>query len=216
MKKTGFTLAEVLITFGIIGIVAAVTLPGLNNNVNKSKVGPALAKAVNTLEAANKVALLEYDVTSLDAIDADKNYLENISLQLSGHTGLKADKTADKNSFVLKDGTSLTLYSTTQAGPLVMNKTSDEKYNYAYYVLHIDINGSKTPNKKGQDQFMVYVDTAGTVIPAGGVQAQRYFTNSDKWIADAHTARDCKTKRPSEINDYCTGTIMEDGWQIKW
>lgn len=29
MKLTGFTLAEVLITLGIIGVVAAITIPGL-------------------------------------------------------------------------------------------------------------------------------------------------------------------------------------------
>lgn len=33
--KDGFTLAEVLITLGIIGIVAAMTLPGLINKYEK-------------------------------------------------------------------------------------------------------------------------------------------------------------------------------------
>lgn len=33
MKKTGFTLAEVLITLGIIGVVAAMTLPSLIQSV---------------------------------------------------------------------------------------------------------------------------------------------------------------------------------------
>lgn len=36
MNNKGFTLAEVLITLGIIGVVAAMTLPTLvNNNRNK-------------------------------------------------------------------------------------------------------------------------------------------------------------------------------------
>ena len=33
MKKNGFTLAEVLITLGVIGVVAALTLPLLNQDV---------------------------------------------------------------------------------------------------------------------------------------------------------------------------------------
>ena len=33
--KFGFTLAEVLITLGIVGVVASITLPTLNNNVQK-------------------------------------------------------------------------------------------------------------------------------------------------------------------------------------
>lgn len=38
LKKTGFTLAEVLITLGIIGIVAAMTLPTVITNVQKKVV----------------------------------------------------------------------------------------------------------------------------------------------------------------------------------
>ena len=38
MKK-GFTLAEVLITLGIIGVVAALTLPSLITNYRKKQTG---------------------------------------------------------------------------------------------------------------------------------------------------------------------------------
>ena len=157
MKKIGFTLAEVLITFGIIGVVAAITLPGLNNNISKSKVGPALAKAVNTLEAANKVALLEYDVIALNDIGGENDtYLKNISLQLSGHVNLKPDGvTPDYSGFTLKDGITLQLHANTLPLPKSQEgKTPDDKYNYEYYVLIIDVNGSKNPNKGGQDRFM--------------------------------------------------------------
>ena len=194
MKKNGFTLAEVLITFAIIGIVAAITLPGLNNGVNKSKIGPALAKAVNTLETANKVALLEYDVIGIDNInmDVDKmtadgncekdsegqcvksegNYLQKISLQLSGHTTIVNGK-KDVTKFTLKDGMSYELHANTSTSTpkSVTGKLPDGKYRYKYYVVYIDTNGAKTPNQKGQDQFMVYVDTAGTVIAAGSKEA---------------------------------------------
>ena len=226
MKKTGFTLAEVLITFGIIGIVAAITLPGLNNNVSKSKIGPALAKAVNTLEAANKVALLEYEVSGLDEIDTSKNYLENISTQLSGHTVVDSNKKVI--GFQLKDGVLIELYDksgTNAIKPRIMNKKSDgatdepmsadDRYNYEHYVIIVDVNASKIPNKPGTDQFMLYVDTAGTVIPAGGIQAERYFKPTKNYQEKAHKARDCK-KRGVAINEYCAGTIMEDGWQVKW
>ena len=37
MKKRAFTLAEVLITLGIIGIVAALTMPTLIGNYQKNK-----------------------------------------------------------------------------------------------------------------------------------------------------------------------------------
>ncbi len=57
MKKNGFTLAEVLITLTIIGVVAALTLPNLNMQVQSSKVGPSLRKFINTMSNANEVIL---------------------------------------------------------------------------------------------------------------------------------------------------------------
>lgn len=37
LKKFGFTLAEVLITLGVIGVVAALTLPSVVANYQKQK-----------------------------------------------------------------------------------------------------------------------------------------------------------------------------------
>ena len=41
-KINGFTLAEVLITIGIIGLLAAVLLPNINSNVTKKQYATAL------------------------------------------------------------------------------------------------------------------------------------------------------------------------------
>ena len=68
MKKQGFTLAEVLITLGIIGVIAALTAPVLVKNSGTAKVGPALAKAVNTLEIANQNLLTENELTRITAV----------------------------------------------------------------------------------------------------------------------------------------------------
>jgi len=45
MLKKGFTLAEVLVTLGIIGVVAALTLPGILTDTTSAQIGPKLAKA---------------------------------------------------------------------------------------------------------------------------------------------------------------------------
>lgn len=52
MKKNGFTLAEVLITLAIIGVVATMTLPALMNNTQEQQARTALKKAINTLTIA--------------------------------------------------------------------------------------------------------------------------------------------------------------------
>lgn len=51
-KKTGFSLAEVLITLGIIGIVAAMTVPVVISNTNGAKFRNQFRKTVSTLSQA--------------------------------------------------------------------------------------------------------------------------------------------------------------------
>ena len=110
MKKLGFTLAEVLITLGIIGVVAALTAPALVQNAGSAQIGPKLAKAVSTLELANQNMLTESGAASMssymssvieaaedsanDTNDVSKIYLENelpkyMKITYMGETRLK-------------------------------------------------------------------------------------------------------------------------------
>ena len=63
MKKNGFTLAEVLITLSIIGVVATMTLPALMTNTAKQQAKTGLKKAINTLTEAAQMnqAIENYD-----------------------------------------------------------------------------------------------------------------------------------------------------------
>ena len=55
LRKFGFTLAEVLITLGIIGIVAALTIPSLLSNYQKKQYYTKFMKARSSLENALKL-----------------------------------------------------------------------------------------------------------------------------------------------------------------
>jgi len=52
IKKFGFTLAEVLITLGIIGVVAAMTIPTLMNQTSGAELKTGFKKIVSTLNQA--------------------------------------------------------------------------------------------------------------------------------------------------------------------
>lgn len=52
MRKLGFTLAEVLITLGIIGVIATLTMPTLMSNTAEREYSTALKKAVSALTEA--------------------------------------------------------------------------------------------------------------------------------------------------------------------
>ena len=60
-SKAGFTLAEVLITLGIIGVVAAMTIPTLIANTQSSKYRNQYKKTLSTLNQAVKMNEANYD-----------------------------------------------------------------------------------------------------------------------------------------------------------
>ena len=64
MKKVAFTLAEVLITLGIIGVVAAMTLPALITNYKEKQTVSQLKKFYSTLSQA--WLMMENEYGSMD------------------------------------------------------------------------------------------------------------------------------------------------------
>lgn len=87
MKKIGFTLAEVIITLGIIGVVSTLTAPSLVSSYQKTKVGPTLRKFINTIENANQSILMESMVNDLSiAVGSDNAgiYLQSLQNHVKG------------------------------------------------------------------------------------------------------------------------------------
>ena len=89
MKRRAFTLAEMLITLGIIGVVATLVLPTLNSNIKTAQIGPKLAKAAATFEQANKAMLNDYDTNRLSDIDLlgenkEDSYIGELSKYING------------------------------------------------------------------------------------------------------------------------------------
>ena len=77
-KRLGFTLAEVLITLGIIGVVAAMTIPTLISNTNGAQFKTAYKKALSTL---NQAVLMNL---ALDDTDFSTLKAENVAANTSG------------------------------------------------------------------------------------------------------------------------------------
>ena len=80
-RKSAFTLAEVLITLGIIGVVAAMTMPTLINSTQGAQYKTAYKKALSVMSQAvvMNIALEDYDLsqtakgTNPVAADAQNN-----------------------------------------------------------------------------------------------------------------------------------------------
>ncbi len=61
MRK-GFTLAEMLIALGIIGVIAAITLPALFTNIKSTRYKTNFKKTVSTLSQAASMSMQNYGV----------------------------------------------------------------------------------------------------------------------------------------------------------
>lgn len=85
LNKKAFTLAEVLITLGIIGVVAALTLPSLISNYQKTQYVVGLKKAYSELSQVFKLYMADEGVTDLSqtALFSSENYDDSTYIKLS-------------------------------------------------------------------------------------------------------------------------------------
>ena len=65
IKKQGFTLAEVLITIGILGVIAAYTVPTVTANVQENQLATALKTAHSTISDKIEAEMALEDVNDV-------------------------------------------------------------------------------------------------------------------------------------------------------
>ena len=161
MKKLGFTLAEVLITLVIIGVIAAMTVPTLMNNTNAQEYRSALKKAIAGL---NQALTLNYALEGLSAQDySDGAALVNdvFKRRMSVIDGNDAFTTADCGGsavFTTADGMIFCVNGFSSAMNDAQGSICDS-YNTTACVagssenaagganIWIDVNGVKKPNR---------------------------------------------------------------------
>lgn len=169
-RKLAFTLAEVLITLGIIGIVAAITIPQLINNYKAKRLRTQFLKSYSTIQQAFKEMesddvstdpttynTLEYYKTFMNYLQApmdcgigDNKYLPCVYMRDSSSKDYKPYKTYDGKtnaSMILFDDGQIAL----QDGTLLLFE------NYAPRMrvfVSVDLNGyNNKPNRWGYDLF---------------------------------------------------------------
>ena len=159
--KNGFTLAEVLITLGIIGVVAAMTMPTLMNSTNGAQYKTAYKKALSVLSQAVvlNVALDDYDmsqttsVTTNDGASLYNMFNNRMNVVKTDGNVYSASNATDKVKFgdranytlYFNDGITFT-FKNTDSGCTEGTADGTTVADHKCYGV-IDVNGEKNPNK---------------------------------------------------------------------
>ena len=186
-KRAAFTLAEVLITLGIIGIVAAMTLPVIISNIKAQQLRTAFLKGYSVITQAFELYNNDSNCTTTDCLaygmnfaNAMRPYFKEVAYcsraehnneycfpisttdtkywNFSKKTKGIASNFFDDGQFLTPDGMLIT-FEQQQLG------------NQSIFI-GIDTNGrNKMPNVLGQDLFLFQVvdkGGRGFIVPVGG------------------------------------------------
>ena len=171
-KKTAFTLAEVLVTLGIIGVVSAMTVPSLMQNYQRQSYVTQLHKVYNELSQAlvryqndkNAVNLSEAGMTT---VAAAQNFIKDYMKVVSECPAVEAPCFADSYKTMAGAAVTDSYFTFTYKSYVLASgaavRPAYSKVNDKIVHFCIDINGQKGPNIVGRDLFFLAVYNDGTI-----------------------------------------------------
>ena len=148
VRRVAFTLAEVLITLGIIGVVAAMTMPVLMSKYREKVFLTQLKKMVAIVE--QMLVNINYENGSLDIFESCYD------LELSERRYCYSDifikySSVNPDTLTFKDVHPVQRYIYFADGSRLNINAPNEGARFNTY--NFDVNGDKGPNKGGIDQF---------------------------------------------------------------
>ncbi len=162
-KRKGFTLAEVLITLAVIGVVAALAIPALLNNIGNAQFQSAVRKSSATLNQA-------LQLRSARTGDDVRAVTDSAGLMAFFESELSViQRDAATNTIFTADGMS---YTFTRSGTCEASGAAADVSATAPCRVVIDVNGTGGPNLDSDaqgdffDQYN-FVITANSVVPRG-------------------------------------------------
>ena len=194
MRK-GFTLVEVMITLGVIGVVAAVTLPVLNQKIKEARTVNRLKQVYSTLSQAYTRAVQEHgtpdnwELIGYNSPEGSNNlmakltpYLKVIQVCNAGETGcfqedvsyvgLNGKYNAGKYFSASTKASIARLVNGAFIRTFIYSPNCTTNFGTSTQLqngcgqISIDINGFAGPNQYGVDTFWVYVTKYG-LVPFG-------------------------------------------------
>jgi prepilin-type N-terminal cleavage/methylation domain-containing protein len=181
--KKAFTLAEVLITLLIIGVVASLVIPNIIQDTQDAELKTAWKKAYSEIAQATQKIMLDNGGT-MKGIFTDSDVVKNVYKNYFSYTrdcnaGASSGKCWHKVNeyyYLYGDPYPSSGYSSiiTSSGMFLVffyndNQCNDQIGTSQYYRcagITVDVNGFKRPNTWGKDIFSVFI-LENRILPNG-------------------------------------------------
>ena len=226
MKK-GFTLSEVLITLGIVGIIAALTIPTILKNYRNKVYASQLKRVYSQIsEAAQAIRNDEqtdnfYTTSAGVPQDSKANDCKTGPCYFLNHYFNLANQDCETGDHKCLGDTYKTLQGNAMDTPFgsycaqTVNGTTIcmiHNSDLAVSSIIVDVNGPSEPNMGGRDVFSMDIKTDGSLSDYG---SGSNIPGSAGFAADK-----CGTAGASN-NAYdksggCLTKILEAGWQMDY
>lgn len=208
-SEKGFTLAEVLITLGIIGVVAAMTLPALVHKYRTQVVETRLKKFYTIMNQAVKMSELtngefKYWGSSFQGYDNDSieawynNYFRPYVKTL------KTEKEGGILYVYLADGSKFRVFNHRSA-------TTDPNLSVSSIHLYFYPNANNRTNIHGKDYFTFFINSS-TNSKWAPFEPYKFGWDGtrDKLINGTYGCRLNNT----DAKHYCTALIQYNNWKV--
>lgn len=226
IRRFAFTLAEVLITLGIIGVIAAMTIPGLITNFKKRETVAKVKVAYSTFSQAVKLSTVENEDPSGWVASTPKEYAERYILPymvgltktnvnshaanpmrtLSSQGAISSNRYLDWSWNTLENPIYTMLNGMTFSVALTPND--------GHPTIIVDINGpTGKPNIIGIDGFAFWIvtDNGGGLVPAGATYTAEQLTGKK-----SAPLRACIRDNSWQYyrGGYCAALLQKNNWSM--
>ena len=236
-SRFGFTLAEVLVTLGIIGVVSAMTVPSLMQNHQRKTYVTQLHKVYNEVQQAslqymtdkNAINLREAGLTSRSAmLEFLTKYFKVVQQCEEGdvRTPCLADeyRNINGNSSIKNfTGWGAAACVTLSSGATVLidypslysNAVDGIKSYYGH--LLIDINGAQGPNIAGRDLFYTNFYDDGSIDEENATpECKKTGVCNGTSLTDIREELFNSKCKSSQYGEGCFGKILNDNWEMTY
>lgn len=223
VKKSlaAFTLAEILITIAIIGVVAALTIPALMNRMNNMEYETGFKKSLSMLNPCF-VSMMNDNGGVLKSSYANINeFIDSVCTKaictkvchttdahecghtvgdwytLDGRPGW-GDLSGGSGGAIFANGMQILV------GALWSNCDGTKYLNTTCAQFSVDTNGNKKPNKAGRDIFEFMLNIDGKIVPQGMPGTDYPYIGNPTYCNPTSTAF-------ASNGASCGGKILQEG-----